>query len=258
MIEGYDGDDIWMIVEDEFQSVAQSFTAHLHHAEYKKRKAEARSRPQNTYSTTTQSMSHDGRRRLYKDVLHDQQQRALVAVGAGSRTAALDDSIDEPWRGTSIAGLITSGSQEKKSLRGLDRIPSSTRAAQGFHRQDYSTQAVSNPTEPPTKRLETLSQTILEATKKERPRDQATISAHGNDVTEKDSVARINLLSNANIASPGPTGDNKLDPLTATTRETSQTKAEKRPGGTFLEKRKKAKSEEQKAQRLAAIPMFLM
>ncbi|RMZ90288.1 hypothetical protein DV736_g2469, partial [Chaetothyriales sp. CBS 134916] len=36
MQEGYDADDIWMMVEDEFQTLAHSFTRHLHHAEYKR------------------------------------------------------------------------------------------------------------------------------------------------------------------------------------------------------------------------------
>src|SRR4051812_31525888 len=30
MRDGYDGDDIFIMVEDEFQSIAQSYTAHLH------------------------------------------------------------------------------------------------------------------------------------------------------------------------------------------------------------------------------------
>lgn len=36
MRPGFDEDDAYMMVEDEFQAVAQSYTAHLHHAEYKR------------------------------------------------------------------------------------------------------------------------------------------------------------------------------------------------------------------------------
>jgi hypothetical protein len=258
MIEGYDGDDIWMIVEDEFQSVAQSFTAHLHHAEYKKRVLEARSRPRNAFPTATQPMSQDARRRLQKDVLHDQQQNALAAVGAGSRTAAFDDNIEDPWRGTSIAGLIARGSQEKKSLRGLDRIPSSTRAAQGFHRPGSNTQPASSPPEPQRRQLEGGSQTVLEATSNGRAKRQAAFPAEENTALEQNSIGRIRHSSHTTMVSSEPNGHDEIPLPSTAMRETKRAKTEKRLGTTFLEKRSKARTEEQKAQRLEAIPMFLM
>jgi hypothetical protein len=258
MIEGSDGDDIWMIVEDEFQSVAQSFTAHLHHAEYKKRVLEARSRPRNTFPTATQPMSQDARRRLQKDVLHDQQQNALAAVGTGSRTAASDDNIEDPWRGTSIAGLIASGVQEKKSLRGLDRIPSSTRAAQGFHRQGSNTQPASSPPEPQRRQLERGSQTVLEATSNGRAKKQATFPAEDYTAAEQKSIGRIRHSSHTTMVSSEPNDNDEIPFPSTAVRETKRAKTEKRLSTTFLERRSKAESEEQKAQRLEAIPMFLM
>ena len=42
MMSGYDQDDIYMMVEDEFQSVAQEFTRHLHRAEYRRLRARAK------------------------------------------------------------------------------------------------------------------------------------------------------------------------------------------------------------------------
>ena len=42
MMSGYDRDDIYMMVEDEFQSVAQDFTRHLHRAEYRRLRQRAK------------------------------------------------------------------------------------------------------------------------------------------------------------------------------------------------------------------------
>ncbi|KAF2219109.1 hypothetical protein BDZ85DRAFT_299069 [Elsinoe ampelina] len=44
MREGYAADDIYMMVEDEFQSTAKLYTQHLHHAEYKRLQRLARER----------------------------------------------------------------------------------------------------------------------------------------------------------------------------------------------------------------------
>lgn len=42
MVEGFDNDDRWRMVEDEFYSVAARFTAHLHAAQYRRLKDEAK------------------------------------------------------------------------------------------------------------------------------------------------------------------------------------------------------------------------
>src|ERR1700760_3691392 len=45
MIDGYDADDGWRMVEDEFFLTARRFTAHLHQAEYKRLNKLAAQRP---------------------------------------------------------------------------------------------------------------------------------------------------------------------------------------------------------------------
>jgi hypothetical protein len=64
MQEGYDADDIFMIVEDEFQTVAQSFTHHLHHAEYVRMKKKARTVPPPTSAIPLDGMRAETRNKL--------------------------------------------------------------------------------------------------------------------------------------------------------------------------------------------------
>jgi hypothetical protein len=51
MEEGLDGDDAYIMVEDEFQAVAKGFTQHLHHAEYVRLKNLAKTQNASTINT---------------------------------------------------------------------------------------------------------------------------------------------------------------------------------------------------------------
>ncbi|RMZ76015.1 hypothetical protein DV738_g5164, partial [Chaetothyriales sp. CBS 135597] len=134
MREGYDADDIWMMVEDEFQTLAHSFTRHLHHAEYKrlmqmakqdaaKRKEELLSSLHHPTGESIQLAPRQAKRKLERAALTALQQDSLDHHQSG-----------DPWRGTSLQGLMATGSRQRRSLKGLDRMPSSTRAARGFSR----------------------------------------------------------------------------------------------------------------------------
>ena len=136
MVEGYDADDTWMMVEDEFQTLAQSFTRHLHHAEYKRLVRKAREAPRKVLPEPVSPMSKKTKQRLQRGALASKQQEALDRIISGKSTFGTDDpeeeKVEDPWRGTHLAGLMATGSQEKTSLKGLERMPSSTRAAKGF------------------------------------------------------------------------------------------------------------------------------
>jgi hypothetical protein len=137
MREGFENDDIWMMVEDEFQSLAQSFTAHLHRAEYKRLMKKAKEAPPRSLPEPASPISKETQRKLQRRALVDKQNTALQSVTAASRIDGLsddqeEDKVEDPWRGTALAGLMALGSQEKTSLKGLEKLPSSTRAAQGF------------------------------------------------------------------------------------------------------------------------------
>ena len=136
MHEGYDRDDIYIMVEDEFQAVAQSFTKLLHHAEYMRMKKKARENPPNTETKVTDQVSTEIKRKLRARALHGKQVGAVKTM-TGEVVSGSEEDVkdDDPWVGTTLAGLMTTdGSKQRTALLGLEKIPSSTRAAQGFGR----------------------------------------------------------------------------------------------------------------------------
>lgn len=139
MREGYDADDAYMMVEDEFYTVAQSNTAHLHHAEYKRLMRKAQNATPKPLPELSSGMSSDVRQKLRRAQLEQKQKAALCGLGTTARSVVgeEDDLIDEtrvddPWSGTSLAGLMAEGSQTRTSLVGLERVSSTTRAARGY------------------------------------------------------------------------------------------------------------------------------
>ncbi|OQU99168.1 hypothetical protein CLAIMM_04840 [Cladophialophora immunda] len=146
MREGYDGDDIYIMVEDEFQTVAQSYTAHLHHAEYKRLVKQARKAVPKALPEPTSPMSEKTKRRLKSAALQNKQKETLRRVIRGP---VVDDEEDEDkvtdlWSGTSLAPLMASNSQQKRSLVGLEGISSSTKAGMGLARSPSSRRSTTN------------------------------------------------------------------------------------------------------------------
>jgi hypothetical protein len=136
MRDGYDGDDIYIMVEDEFQAIAQSYTAHLHRAEYKKLMRESKQRPAKALPEPTSPMTSDARKRLKAAALREKQKGTLQQVTGIELIDEEDeeDKIGDLWSGTSLGPLMADGSQPKTSLVGLERLNSTTRAGMGFAR----------------------------------------------------------------------------------------------------------------------------
>ncbi|KAI5247685.1 hypothetical protein E4T42_05968 [Aureobasidium subglaciale] len=132
MRQGWDKDDGWRMVTDEFMATAQSFTAHLAHAEYKRQKALARKREQALGGAdaiarpVVGGLSKEGKR-TKEGELHRAAVRAVVGEGE-------EEDEEEPWLGTQLAGLMMSprkrGALQPKAVVGR----SATRAAAGFDR----------------------------------------------------------------------------------------------------------------------------
>jgi hypothetical protein len=139
MHEGYHADDLFMMVEDEFQAVAQTFTHHLHHAEYIRMKKKVRAAPSSASMGTLNSMRSETKKKLEAKDLHERQNIAVKGMIGNGRHASPDDEEEaqgnDPWQGTTLAGLMAKDSNQKRTaLVGLEQIPSSTRAAKGFSR----------------------------------------------------------------------------------------------------------------------------
>lgn len=155
MHEGLDRDDIYIMVEDEFQAVAKQFTQHLHHAEYVRLKNLAKTRNESTIITISRptdsitAMREETKRRKDHEAKAAKQKSALAQLKAEAaakrpKTGSEEESDadvtkdDTPWAGTTLQGLMTSPStsRQQMSLTGLQGVMSSTRAAAGFTKPD--------------------------------------------------------------------------------------------------------------------------
>jgi len=156
MRPGLSADDIYIMVEDEFLSVARTFTAHLHHAEYIRLKNEARNRNSATLSNISRPVdSITTMRAETKKKKEAQAQEARTKAGVESIkgpkrpvTASDDSDIDEtegqaqPWEGTQLQRfMMTSPKKALTSLTGLQGVTSYTRAAAGYERSKLTQQS---------------------------------------------------------------------------------------------------------------------
>jgi hypothetical protein len=134
MHAGYDRDDAYIMVEDEFQTVAQSYTAHLHHAEYKRLVKQARQAPPKALPAPTSPMSKEAKNRLRTAALERRQGDTLRRITGNEihGDEGEDDKVANLWSGTSLAPLMAVGKQQKRSLIGLEGISSSTKAGLGL------------------------------------------------------------------------------------------------------------------------------
>lgn len=148
MHEGLDRDDIYIMVEDEFQAIARSFTQHLHHAEYVRMKNRLRDRNASAISTISRptdsitTMRAETRKKKEAEARATKQKKALDQIkGQAGRpkTGSEDDGSepeaandDDPWVGTTLQGLMMSPGTNQTSLTGIEGVRSSTRAAAGY------------------------------------------------------------------------------------------------------------------------------
>jgi hypothetical protein len=124
------------MVEDEFYTIAQSFTQHLHYAEYIRRKKEAKA--QSTEALNDIQRPTDGRTQLPKEAVRRKEAEALAARQKAGlahleepEAEKNDSDDDDTWAGTHLHGLLTSP-RKSRSLVGAHAMKSSTRAAAGF------------------------------------------------------------------------------------------------------------------------------
>lgn len=158
MHEGYDRDDAYLMVEDEFQTVAQSYTGHLHHAEYKRLVKQARHAGPKALPHPTSPMSKEARNRLRVATLQTKQKDTLQRVtGDGSIGEDAEAAkVADLWSGTSLGPLMASGSQQKRSLVGLEGMSSSTKAGLGISRSQSSRQEIREEDADETLNLDTV------------------------------------------------------------------------------------------------------
>ncbi|EAW19132.1 uncharacterized protein NFIA_090900 [Aspergillus fischeri NRRL 181] len=150
----FDKDDIYMMVEDEFYAMAQTFTKHLHYAEYVKRKE---AKLQNAAAIKDLARPTDGvtprseetKRKDAAAALSARQRAGLEKMGGkrpqlDSDKEEDDTDEDDGLAGTSLGYLMTSP-RKARSLVGMQGVKSSTRAAAGFAQASGSKRQKTNP-----------------------------------------------------------------------------------------------------------------
>jgi len=139
MIEGIENDDKYRMVEDELVSIAGSFTAHLHAAEYHRMKALAKRENAETIRNISRPVSGPAtdlvkQRQKARDLDARQQKGLKRALGQDG-----DDMSESPWAGTSLEGLMES---PRKKAVPLPISYASTRAAAGYYERSPSKSSV--------------------------------------------------------------------------------------------------------------------
>ena len=142
------------MVEDEFLTTAQIFTKHLHHAEYKAIKRNARLRHAESAKSVSRPvdgvtpMGQQLKQRKRADAVQKRARDGLQGISSRARYPRGDksdedsdsdfnvdkmDPPDDAWQGTHLQSFVMTSPQENmKSLIGLGAIKSHTRAAAGF------------------------------------------------------------------------------------------------------------------------------
>jgi hypothetical protein len=147
MRDGLDGDDIYIMVEDEFYAIAKTFTQHLHHAEYLRLKNLAKNRTASTASSISRPvdsitvMRNETKKKFQAETRDAQTKSALQQIKGSARPTSDDSGISDTdnghWRGTALQGLMTvSPAKNQTSLAGLQGVKSSTRAAAGYSKAE--------------------------------------------------------------------------------------------------------------------------
>lgn len=125
------------MVEDEFYAVAQTFTRHLHHAEYIRRRNAVKAanaarigeieRPTDGYT----ALSTGVERKREAEALRERQKAVLAHIEDGRVDEQDEAEEDERWAGTHLHDLMISP-RKTRLLAGVHAPKSSTRAAAGF------------------------------------------------------------------------------------------------------------------------------
>ena len=171
------------MVEDEFYAVAQTFTQHMHYAEYVRRTKEAKA--QNAARIQDIAQPTDGVSSLHSETRKKKEAEALAArqkEGLGQLEDGNGDGGDaeksgglergeESWAGTSLYDLMMSP-RKARSLVGSRGIKSSTRAAAGYvqtSQQSGSSAAGAPPSSPSGRTREQV--TVFDETASENDDD---------------------------------------------------------------------------------------
>lgn len=137
MIDGFDNDDRYRMVEDEFLDVAKEFTQHLHTAEYQRMKNSAKAKNAATINAisrpVTTKMGGETRRKVESIARAKKQADAIKDIhGDQPREEGDSDESQGPWLGTALHGLMEKPRASAVPLTDISGFHSTTKAAAGY------------------------------------------------------------------------------------------------------------------------------
>lgn len=145
MRDGYNADDLYLMVEDEFQAVAKEYSKHLHTGEWLRLKKLAKSRGEKTLSAVDHGT--DGRTDKSTRVQMEEERRARErkrkdALGEGSDSEEELPFMQDPQ----LAGLMGRDGRVGvgRELAGVVKAKSKTRAAMGFMESPHAAKRYHN------------------------------------------------------------------------------------------------------------------
>jgi hypothetical protein len=149
MVDGLDGDDAWVMVEDEFLSTAKLFTQHLHHAQYQQLKKLIRAKNASTVTSILRPtdgktvMSLQTKKKVEGAAQRRQNERTIRNINGDDSDSDVD-SLDEedPWlRDPRLAGLMNTKEPSAK-LGKLTGVQSRVESAAGYELASRPTETV--------------------------------------------------------------------------------------------------------------------
>ncbi|KAI0889540.1 uncharacterized protein GGS22DRAFT_994 [Annulohypoxylon maeteangense] len=135
MVEGLENDDLYRMVEDEFFSTAQQFTAHLHAAEYHRLKAVSKSQNADTIKHISRPVvgrMTDLVKKKQERKTRIQKQKELIKKALADNGQDEDADGKDDWQSASLYGLMESPRKQAARLDNLTKAVNTTRAAAGF------------------------------------------------------------------------------------------------------------------------------
>ncbi|KFY15044.1 hypothetical protein V492_02258 [Pseudogymnoascus sp. VKM F-4246] len=138
MIDGFNNDDRYRMVEDEFLDVAKEFTQHLHAAEYKRMKDSAKAQNAATINAisrpVTTKMGGETSRKV-ESIARAKKQAGVIKDINGDQPPEQEGDSDEsqgPWLGTALQGLMEKPRASAVPLADISGFHSTSKAAAGY------------------------------------------------------------------------------------------------------------------------------
>jgi hypothetical protein len=149
MRDGLENDDKYRMVEDEFLTVAQKFTVHLHAAEYKRQQAQVKVRNADAIRSisrpVTTKMPEQTKRKVEAVERSLAQRKALEALAGNNSKDSEESDSELPYVGTALHSFMDTPRKKAVSLLRTGSISMGTRAAAGFKQRLTQTSSPARP-----------------------------------------------------------------------------------------------------------------